>query len=58
MFEVPFNERDQRRLSLVGGQITIKPNGMPVFQFNSKEQFNMFVALGKVQNGGKEYATN
>ncbi|WP_338788773.1 hypothetical protein [Metabacillus sp. FJAT-53654] len=58
MIEVPFNEADQRRLSLVGGQITIKPSGMPVFQFKSKEQFNLFVSLKNVQNGGKVHATN
>ncbi|MBO1514307.1 hypothetical protein [Metabacillus bambusae] len=53
MIEVPFNESDQRRLSLVGGQITIKPSGIPVFQFRSKEQFNLLASLKNLQNGGK-----
>lgn len=58
MIEIPFNEIDQRRLSMVGGQITIKSNGALVFQFKNKEQFNMFHALKPLQNGGKVHAGN
>ncbi|MFC0271097.1 hypothetical protein ACFFIX_06485 [Metabacillus herbersteinensis] len=59
MIEIPFNETDQRRLVLAGGQITIKASGMPVFQFSSKEQFNKYVALkNKLNSGGPKHAAN
>lgn len=49
MIEIAFQENkfDQMRLSRAGGTILIKPNGMPVFQFKSKEAFNKYVEMGK-----------
>ncbi|WP_154318759.1 hypothetical protein [Metabacillus idriensis] len=49
MIETMFSGKkfDQQRLTKAGGQITIKPNGMPVFQFKSKEQFLKYNELGK-----------
>lgn len=49
MIEIPFSESDQRRLEISGGKIVIKPNGLPISRFDSKEKFNLFVALGKIQ---------
>jgi len=49
MIEIMFSGKkfDQERLEKSGGQITIKPNGMVVFQFKTKEQFEKYVALGR-----------
>lgn len=49
MIETMFSDKkfDQQRLTKAGGHITIKSNGMPVFQFNTKEQFLKYNALGK-----------
>ncbi|WP_169864798.1 hypothetical protein [Sutcliffiella halmapala] len=49
MIELVFsgNKFDQQRLAKSGGQILIKPNGLPVFQFKSKDQFNKYFELGK-----------
>ncbi|WP_342515576.1 hypothetical protein [Sutcliffiella sp. FSL R7-0096] len=49
MIELVFsgNKFDQQRLTKSGGQITIKQNGMPVFQFKNKAQFTKYVQLGK-----------
>lgn len=47
MIEIPYSEDrfDQWRLSKAGGMIGIKPNGVPVFQFPTREQFDLYNAL-------------
>lgn len=49
MIEIPFKEdwSAQKRLAKVGGLILIKPNGMPVFKFKSKEAFLKYKELGE-----------
>ena len=49
MIELTFSgtKFDQQRLSQSGGQISIKHNGTPIFQFKTKEQFMKYVQLGK-----------
>lgn len=49
MIELTFSgtKFDQQRLTRSGGQISIKPNGTPVFQFKTQEQFMKYVQLGK-----------
>lgn len=54
MIELPFIKSDQRRLELSGGRIVDKPNGIPIFQFDSKEKFNLFIALGRIKKANEK----
>ena len=49
MIEIPYVESDKQRLELSGGEVIEKPNGMSIFQFDSKDKFYLFVSLGKNQ---------
>lgn len=43
---------DQKRLQKAGGTITIKANGTPVFRFESKEQYEKYLALNSERYKG------
>ncbi|WLR50064.1 hypothetical protein LC040_12300 [Bacillus tianshenii] len=54
MREIPYSSdfAAQKALALAGGRITIKPNGNPVFQFKSGQQYERFVELKNNQVKG------
>lgn len=51
MIEIAYQENKfaQQRLSKAGGSILIKPNGVPVFHFKTKESFMKYCQLGKTR---------